>query len=38
LRYLNEIGCDCAQGYYFARPMTEAALMDWVRDQPHLAM
>jgi len=30
---LNELGCDVAQGYYMARPMPPAALLEWKNTQ-----
>jgi EAL domain-containing protein (putative c-di-GMP-specific phosphodiesterase class I) len=30
LDYLVSIGCDHAQGYFVARPMSAAALFDWM--------
>jgi EAL domain-containing protein (putative c-di-GMP-specific phosphodiesterase class I)/GGDEF domain-containing protein len=33
---LRGIGCDAAQGYYCARPMTAAELLSWQRDRPAL--
>ena len=32
LRWLREHGCDIAQGYGIARPMTAAQLQDWLAD------
>ncbi|MEX2333937.1 MAG: EAL domain-containing protein, partial [Pseudohongiella sp.] len=32
LEYLRTIGCDLAQGYAIARPMTPASVLDWLRD------
>jgi len=32
LRVLREIGFRCFQGYYFARPLAAADLLDWVTD------
>jgi EAL domain-containing protein (putative c-di-GMP-specific phosphodiesterase class I) len=29
LEYLNDIGCDLAQGYFIARPMASDAIADW---------
>ncbi|HEX4152345.1 MAG TPA: EAL domain-containing response regulator [Steroidobacteraceae bacterium] len=29
LRYLRDIGCEMAQGYFIARPMTGAAILEW---------
>jgi EAL domain-containing protein (putative c-di-GMP-specific phosphodiesterase class I) len=29
LEYLNEVGCDLAQGYFIARPMASDAVADW---------
>jgi EAL domain-containing protein (putative c-di-GMP-specific phosphodiesterase class I) len=29
LRYLQTIGCDLAQGYYIARPMSDDAVVQW---------
>jgi EAL domain-containing protein (putative c-di-GMP-specific phosphodiesterase class I) len=29
--HLLLLGCDDAQGYYYGRPMEEAALLDWAR-------
>lgn len=33
LEFLHQAGCDYAQGYYLARPMTGAALADWIGAQ-----
>jgi EAL domain-containing protein (putative c-di-GMP-specific phosphodiesterase class I) len=30
LDFLQEVGCDYAQGYYIARPMAEAAVGQWI--------
>jgi predicted signal transduction protein with EAL and GGDEF domain len=30
LRWLVQAGCNQAQGYYIARPMTAAALDEWI--------
>ncbi len=32
LEFLQSIGCDLAQGYLIARPMTGAVALDWYRD------
>ena len=32
LEYLRSIGCDLAQGYAIARPMTGEAVIDWLRN------
>ncbi len=34
LRMLQGMGCDSVQGYYLARPMTAAALQDWLARPP----
>jgi diguanylate cyclase (GGDEF)-like protein len=31
-RFLRELGCDQAQGYYMSRPLPPAALEDWLRN------
>lgn len=31
--FLREAGCDAAQGYHFSRPLAEAALLDYLREQ-----
>lgn len=31
-RLLDEMGCQVAQGYYFARPMAKHAIPDWLRE------
>ncbi len=31
---LTELGCDVAQGYYFARPMPAAQFEAWIQDNP----
>lgn len=31
LAVLRSVGCDIGQGYLFSRPLTSAALIDWVR-------
>ena len=31
LKYLTEIGCDLAQGYYISRPLSPADAITWVR-------
>ncbi|MDG2991788.1 EAL domain-containing protein [Candidatus Synechococcus calcipolaris G9] len=33
LLYLKEVGCDLAQGYHIARPMTVEAIKTWVAQQ-----
>lgn len=33
LRFLREAGCDIAQGYYFARPMPVAQVVELLRDE-----
>lgn len=33
LGFLRESGCDFAQGYFIARPMAGAAMLDWVRSR-----
>ncbi len=33
LEFLHQAGCDHAQGYHLARPMTAAALADWIGAQ-----
>ncbi|NBF04936.1 EAL domain-containing protein [Pseudomonas sp. Fl5BN2] len=33
-RLLLEMGCELAQGYWYARPMPEAALLSWPRAAP----
>ena len=30
LEYLSHLGCDAFQGYYFSRPLPEAAAYDWL--------
>jgi EAL domain-containing protein (putative c-di-GMP-specific phosphodiesterase class I) len=38
LRYLREIGCDLAQGYFIGRPMTGKAVLEWTeREASRLA-
>lgn len=32
LLYLDGLGCDVAQGYYIAKPLTPAALVSWLPD------
>jgi EAL domain-containing protein (putative c-di-GMP-specific phosphodiesterase class I) len=32
LEYLQELGCDRGQGYYFARPLTETEVEKWIKD------
>lgn len=32
LQYLKKIKCDLAQGYYFAKPMPQQQLMDWLKN------
>lgn len=33
-RRLRALGCDLGQGYYFARPLPEEKLMQWMRSSP----
>jgi EAL domain-containing protein (putative c-di-GMP-specific phosphodiesterase class I)/FixJ family two-component response regulator len=33
LKYLTDIGCDLAQGYYIARPMTGEAAVEWTKQR-----
>ena len=33
---LHELGCDIAQGYYMARPMTGEALLNWYKERQPL--
>jgi EAL domain-containing protein (putative c-di-GMP-specific phosphodiesterase class I) len=33
LNYLNSLGCDLAQGYFIARPMSGAAAADWAKQR-----
>lgn len=35
-RFLLNSGCDVGQGYYYSRPLSEAALADWMQSQPAL--
>lgn len=35
LRYLTEIGCDLAQGYYISRPLSPSDAITWVRQSGH---
>jgi diguanylate cyclase (GGDEF)-like protein len=35
---LRELGCDVAQGYHFARPMTPAQLLTWIREHRTAAL
>lgn len=30
---LHELGCECAQGYFIAKPMDAGAFLDWARDR-----
>ncbi|WP_462327218.1 putative bifunctional diguanylate cyclase/phosphodiesterase, partial [Desulfobaculum sp.] len=34
LDFLRSLGCVTAQGYYYAKPLPEAAFRDWLRAQP----
>lgn len=38
VRHLASLGCDLAQGYHFARPMDQAALMAWLASHQHAAV
>jgi len=33
-RFLRELGCDLAQGYYLSTPLPAAALEQWARTSP----
>ena len=33
LDWLRTFGCDCAQGYFFARPLDADALADFLRER-----
>jgi EAL domain-containing protein (putative c-di-GMP-specific phosphodiesterase class I) len=33
--FLADLGCDCVQGYLFARPMDESATTDWLLNYEH---
>jgi EAL domain-containing protein (putative c-di-GMP-specific phosphodiesterase class I) len=33
---LRELGCEAAQGYFIAMPMSQAACLDWVADWPRM--
>jgi EAL domain-containing protein (putative c-di-GMP-specific phosphodiesterase class I) len=33
LNYLNSLGCDLAQGYFIARPMSGAAAANWAKQR-----
>ncbi|MES3009018.1 MAG: EAL domain-containing response regulator [Pseudomonadota bacterium] len=33
LRFIKSIGCDLAQGYFIARPMTGERVMDWINSK-----
>ena len=35
-RFLRDLGCSIAQGYYYSKPLTADALVDWIRQQPHV--
>jgi diguanylate cyclase (GGDEF)-like protein len=35
LKWLTGVGCDSVQGYYIARPMTTAALNEWIATRHH---
>jgi EAL domain-containing protein (putative c-di-GMP-specific phosphodiesterase class I) len=37
MRHLASLGCDQAQGYFFARPMELSALLAWM-ERPHLGV
>ncbi len=36
LRQLSDLKCDCAQGYYIARPMSGSDIEAWLQDRPSL--
>ncbi len=33
VRVLEELGCDCMQGYYFSKPIPENELMDFIKEK-----
>ncbi|MEX1197878.1 MAG: EAL domain-containing protein [Pseudohongiellaceae bacterium] len=35
LAYLTSVGCDLAQGYHIARPMTEQQTLEWLIERSH---
>ncbi len=38
LRYLKKINCDIAQGYYFAKPMPQEKMMEWLEKFPDVEL